>query len=363
MLITNLTIAGLLLSASTSRSPFLSVHPMKQPISNLFITKSSLINHFSTFLKIASEHSSTVIRGSNFKGFLSSVIDISKEAPEQVVKTASFDISGSSFIGNKTPFNGACILTSSESNIEGNISNTVFSSNQAGIGGAIYFYTVEGTLNITKCTFSYNKADIGSHAFISVPKYISTNNKYMFGTGKSGLLFLAKTQINYTFHNDNYYQNEGTVNFTGEADAQCVISYYNSNFMKFTENDPLNFTEKTFFYTEKAKKVEFTNCQFNDKFLESGKIDFTDNFAIKLNETGYNTTNPEKIRLIPTQSPTLDADWKSTPAIFSISCLAFFFVVSIIGIVIVSCSNKGYDPANNGDLLKQKEEEKLDVEP
>lgn len=362
MLITNLTVAHLLLSASTSQSPFIAVHSSRQELPRVTIADTRAYRQFASFLRISAARSLSAIRNSAFSGFLSSVVDLTREASQQMELTASFDISGSTFSDNKTPFNGACIVTSSESKIEGNITNTVFSHNTAGIGGAIYFSTVDGALNIKSCTFSYNTAEIASHAFISVPKFTSTENKYMFGTGKSGILLLAETQINYTFLGDNYYQNEGSINFTGEADVQCLISFHNTNFMKFEENDYLNFTEGTLLYSGKAKTIEFNNCQFNDKYIEYAKLDFTDNFATKLEEAGYATTNPEKIRLIPTQSPTVEANWKSTPAVFSVSCLAFFFVVSIIGIIIVSCTNKGYDPANNGDLLRQQEDEDLDVE-
>ncbi|KAH0786249.1 hypothetical protein GPJ56_009926 [Histomonas meleagridis] len=337
-MISNFTLTGLIVS-SLSNSPYMIMSSSSHNHPKLQVTNSIFRNHFSNFLHINSNLFSASIKKSQFTGFLSSCIEI--ERAGRIEADSSFEVRATSFLNNTTPFNGGCIKVSTDSTVDVNISNCEFSYNQAGVGGALYILSL-GSLNMDENMFRYNHADTASHAFISIPSFFSVNDTYEFSRGTdSSILFISNRDVTYviSFNDCDFYQNNATMDFANLE--QSDITFTSCNFMKYSDQNLTQYQNQYFFDNTSTKSAEFTRCQFNQYYVE-GPATITVGEIVSYLEGSAMTTDAEAIRLIPTQSATVEANWRSTPAIFSVCCMVFFFIVSIIGIIIVSCSNKNY---------------------
>ncbi|KAH0788609.1 hypothetical protein GPJ56_007291 [Histomonas meleagridis] len=334
----NFTLSGLLIS-SLSNSPFVSVSSSSYKQHKLQVIDSIFRNHFSNFLYISSNSFSSIVKKSQFTGFLSSCIEI--ENSERIESESSFSVIDTVFSDNKTPFNGGSIKVSVDSTVNVNITNCEFSNNQAGIGGGIYILSL-GSLNMTNNMFKYNSANTGSHAFISIPSCLSNNDIFEYSIGTdSSISFVSHRDVTYvvSINGMNYFQNNATINFMRMT--SCDISFTNCNFMKFSETNVTNYQSEYFFDNTTTASAEFANCQFNQYYISRTTTIIIGELTNYLTGSAM-LTNAEEIRLVPTESPTVPNDWTSGPAIFAVTCFVFFFVVSVIGIIIVSCTNKSY---------------------
>lgn len=343
----NFTILLLQLTSLSSKSPLFSPSATSMrsfsTFQNLYLSK-----HASTFLHINSNQVSSIISNSNFNFFLDSVIRIqlenftsyagfSKHTNDPLSPYESFQIQSTTFSNNSSPFNGGAILVhsflSSINSITGLLNNTVFKSNSAMMGGAIFFESTNFTA--LSCTFSKNSALIGCHAFLS-----SSSSTKVSDTSfqESPIITDCNSSIEvtgsstYEFERCHFFLNNAPFRTNG-----AVVTVSDSCFMFYEPDEYTNFNFSVLIDILNGGTFIFNEVIANNmEYAQSTTITSSGD----LEKNGNITTNNSECRVIPSPSASANYGIKSEPAIFSIVAIGFFFIVSIVGIFIVACQNK-----------------------
>ena len=344
----NFTILLLQLTSLSSKSPLFSPSATSMrsfsTFHNLYLSK-----HASTFLHINSNQVSSIISNSNFNFFLDSVIRIqlenftsytgfSKHTNDPLSPYESFQIQSTTFSNNTSPFNGGAILVhsflSAINSITGLLNNTVFTSNSAMMGGAIFFESTNFTA--ISCTFSKNSALIGCHAFLSSTSTIQVSDTTFQESpiikDCNSSIEVTGTASTYVFDNCHFFLNNAPFR-TNNVD----VTVSDSCFMFYEPDEYTNYNFSILIATLNTGSFIFNDVIANNrKYGPSTSIGGSEDLTTK----GDSATDNSGCRVIPSPSASANYGIKSEPAIFSIVAIAFFFIVSIVGIFIVACQNK-----------------------
>ena len=349
MLVSNLSLLFLSISVSKSNSPFLSFSDSSK-IRNFKISQIKFNHQFSTFFLSTANLQNIKIKKCEFNHFLNSIFHIESDPiaisgfshinDNPSSPSGSFICRNAHFYNNSTPYNGACISVTTNSLISCNISYSQFTGNRAGIGGSLYFVSSTGNATIVHCSFTQNNATVASHAFlmISFLEVNRTNFQQSFGTRSSLQLniLIGVTTASFQFNECSFFRNEGPIAFESiyhtVVFVRCCFMDYN-----LTEGYPYRFN---FFKT--SNTITFENCIINMRRLTASAIyiDALENYV------GDYDSNGDSCRLVPTPSQTNGDSWTSNSGIITIFTIVFFGVISIIGIIMVSCC-KCITPPNN----------------
>jgi hypothetical protein len=342
----NLTL--LFLSASlrhTTLSPFFtSIHA--STTSRLTFNRVSLSHYFSHFLFAPAHFSGLSVSSSSFSHFLSSVISITAIDVYGMTgsftprtPTESFNCTDTVFANNINTFNGGAIFISSDSPIDGILLHTRFSFNSAAIGGAIYFGVINGLLHIISSEFRNNAATAGSHLFVHSKSLISANSQFLWAGGlRSSIELTGNTSLSFSYC--QFFQDQRPIYLqplTNSAFTDCC-------FMRYL-NQP-NFPEVGFPF-DGPGPLSLTRVAINQKIL-SESFNNSEECQIAF-ESVEKTDGGNECRLEPTPSATYDGELGSEGALFVVVSVAFFFVVSILGVMIAMCCQRPDDRLESGD--------------
>lgn len=328
---------GMQLSPLISNSPRLS--QIGIDINNCFSQYS-----FSPFFSSSALLYRNYVYSSVFKNFLNSVFllesvdlpeiqGISQHHSNPVSPTTSFQCIRSSFSNNTTPYNGACITLTTNEELFCIITYTSFRNNEGGIGGAIYFSSTIGNATLNNCYFAFNKAQIASHAFFLVSTLIVNETQFQqsFGT-MSSLQLTAQFNVRnslFSFNRCNFFRNEGPISFelllTSITFSYCCFL----NYQLITDYPYIN----NFFQASSRIQLSLHHSTINTKSINADNIYITQIQSFLRDDD----PNGNACMLIPTPSQTNGEKWSSKTGILTIFTICFFCVISIIGILIVSC--------------------------
>ena len=193
---------------------------------------------------------------SNFFNFLNTPIILNSLIYEIISKngiefTNSFLIKDSVFINNTSNFNGGALLIQGN-NINGSISFSIFSKNNAKIGGALYFSSIFSFLNIFESKFNNNNANYGGHLFLSSNDFYCNTSIFEFSTTNE-FIYIFNTNIS-LFLFCNFYRNIGMI--FSEINSISSIQFQNSCF--------LHQNESNLFIN--SSSIYILNCCINSKF-------------------------------------------------------------------------------------------------
>ena len=338
----NSTLLALTLS-SLSKSPFLAttatVAGMRTSMSG--IRASAFASHF---ISAGYKFGNFAIYKSSFDRFLRSPILVrSVDLPAlsdsvAPVTTENFTAQGSTFTRNTTPDVGGAIHVEGTAALKGDIVGCTFKSNSASFGGAVFVSASACSIAINTSLFDSNDAVGGAHVLLSCNDFIFKDTNAMFGTGDT-FIELTKATTPKLFENCNFFRNSGTF-FVGEVTG---LNLRSCCFMNYSDDGALS-TAPMFSGTAQITLTQ-TSLNGETKASETGAAN-----AIK-----FTPKDPQgaanNCRLIPLPTPTMDVKF-STAAIFIIVSIAFFVLVSIIGIlIVVCCASKNKDE----ELLEDKE--------
>jgi hypothetical protein len=259
---------------------------------------------------------------------LSSIGGISDHDTNPVIPRDSFTCADNVFSSNRTPFNGAAISVSLSFAIAGEITNSKFEDNSGGIGGAVFFASPGGSLSISKSWFERNAAAAGSHIYLKCLSFVSYDTRWIVSTGvRSGIE--TSTLGTFTLNQANFFRNGHGIRFGSEKTNVLVE---NSCFLNY--DDVSGFPENLGLFEGQAI-VNFKNTWLNKRLLNGEKkADEVKDWLMEMNKT--ETAPAEECRLIPTPSMTTNAQL-NFDAWFSIISIGFFVIVSVLGIVMVTC--------------------------
>ncbi|OHT11027.1 hypothetical protein TRFO_19415 [Tritrichomonas foetus] len=351
MILNNATLLFLTVSGSLSSSPLLSTSSDFSR-SNLQISNFYIHKHFSSLVFSSFPVFSNSVIHSHFSNFLNSVFSLhsvdqqfingfSNSFSNPVIPKSSFLCKNSIFYNNSTPYNGGCISLTTNHQINCNISDCDFKNNTAGIGGALYFSSPAGNATLSRTTFQFNYAQIASHSFFLVAFLYADSSNFRQSIGnKSSLQLIIQFTITnalFVFYNCHFFRNEGPLSYESLYHPilfnRCCFLNYN-----LTEGYPYTFN---FFQT--SNLLSFDRCVINMQAINVFNI-YSGSLMIHLKEED---PRGNECRMIPTPTPTNGEQWSSETGIVTIVTIIFFAIVSIIGILIVSCCRCDQVPKKN----------------
>jgi hypothetical protein len=356
----NVTLASLISRSSIAGAPVFS-QPRLHHIPRLSITGFHVSRQFSSLLFSSGRFSSILISHSHFSHFLDSVVDLtslsvisgfSDHDTNPAAPHDSFTCTDAVFSSNKTPFNGAAISVSLGSPINGMITNTQLNKNEAGFGGAIFFATPLGNLTITKSWFERNAAGAGSHMYLKCCTFYSNDTRWIVSTGsRSGIQVVDL--VSFTLDHANFFRNGHGIIFTS---ASTTAYIRDSCFLNY--NDDANYSENMGIFQGPAV-VFFEGTYLNKRPLDGKNMTADEIPSYVWSETPVDTDAAEVCRLVPTPSMTMDVKL-NFDAWFSIISIGFFVIVSVLGIIIVTCCHStppGKEPLDHSDGVERELED------
>jgi hypothetical protein len=234
------------------------------------------------------------------------------------------------FASNQSPFNGAAISVSLGFAINGTITSTKLEDNHATFGGAIFYCCPLGSLTVVKSWFERNAADAGSHMYLRNITFYSNDTRWIVSTGtRSGIEAVSVT--NFTLEHANFFRNGHGINFISPVGdihikSSCFLNY----------DDTPGYPENMWVFRGEGN-ISFVDTWVNKRHLnesDRGGVDEVE--ELLSNKTSTETDAAEACRLIPTPSKTTDVRL-DFDAWFSIISIGFFVVVSVLGILMVTC--------------------------
>ena len=339
----NISLYHLILYNAMQSSPLIAKSPY---LTTESINFCNCISHysFSSFFSSSANFYRNKIHSSTFKHFLNSVFSIestdiqiiygiSQHYSDPIVPTSSFQCDNSIFSNNSTPYNGACISITTNIELFCIITATRFTNNIGGIGGAIFFSSTIGNASLINTHFGFNRAQIASHAFFLVSTLVVNGSQFQQGIGgMSSLQLTAQFNIRnslFVFHNCHFFRNEAPISFelvlTSITFSLCCFLNY-----QLVPNYPYI---NNFFQTSNRIVFSFDRCSVNTKLLSADNIYITQIESYLKDDA----PNGNACMIVPTPSQTNGEKWSSKTGVLTIFTIVFFCVISIIGILIVSC--------------------------
>jgi hypothetical protein len=201
--------------------------------------------------------------------------------------------------------------------------SVVFARNSGGIGGAIFFVSVNGKLSLDRCDFEGNAAACGAHFIVKTSLLIVADSAFTRSIGDRSHIEIA-SGTNVSFSNCNFFQNGGYIVLLNVMCALfsscCMMNYTNSDYFRFSDfpfaGDALLILEETYINQKLA----------NDRFPIAAWPDILDEEP----ESGG-----DQCRLEPTPSATVDVRFSSPSGIVALLAVIFPLVASVLGIVLV----------------------------
>jgi hypothetical protein len=140
----------------------------------------------------------------------------------------------------------------------------------------------------------------------------------------------------FSMSGDNFFKNAGPINFVSADESTTLIS--NCCFLRYTETGPGRVEYDNYMFAGKGS-VNFTKTYINLVFLDrvfsltdvSGEVSKPQSTSTTLSQRA------EECRLQPLQTLTPELKFGEA-AWFSIISIVFFVIVSVVGIVVVTCS-------------------------
>lgn len=328
----NATLVGLSLQM-LSHSPLLAKTSASDR-TRLTISKANLNYFTNSFVYFTALGGKLTTSSSSFSKFLKPVIHMTsieissrRNLTTSLLIESSFNCSGCVFDSNKVEASGAAILVDSHGSITSTIASCTFVANEAAFGGAIFFASPAGHLNIDHSSFTSNMAVSGSHMLLKCESLNAQSTSFSESEGVGSSIEL-NTFSDVTFKYCYFFRNGGPINIWANTvkpkfDNCCFMNYAND--AAFTPDDNM-FSDGDI--TFKGKNY------INQKSIEPNSYSVSDlNNYLKTRET--ESDHGDECRMVPTPSMTSSAGIDSGEAIFSIVAIVFFVVVSIVGIIVV----------------------------
>lgn len=361
----NLTLISLHIAYSTHSSPFFTLpYSYSSPKNLITFSNLNFNNHLSSLFRtqIKDQTNSKLdfaLYSCTMNGFLKQVVFIANYENITLVSTSnsyaksaasptiSFICKSCYFSNNKIPLemddnempastSGAAIYVSLPYDINGTITNSSFVSNEAPFGGAIYFGSSSGDLNITHCIFTGNSCfGQGAHLFIGSHDGLNLMNiNFILGSGNTSVYIIAKEgKENLQLNEIRFYQNTGPILVENAAD----VTFSACCFTKFSGsgNNLKYIPENLISDKETGSKFIINNCCVNYGIatgLTLNPSQIVDEFRkVQEKDEAYCAL----CRLVPTPSHTMSARVSlacAKEAIIAICCCVF---ISILGILVV----------------------------
>ena len=331
----NTTLLFLQLSSISSGSALFSPSSLSTPTYYSF-SHLKLSKHFSTFLSISGNNVNSAVHYSQFANFLDSVVSIStvelsgrrNQRDNAENPAESFNCTSCVYLNNTATFAGAAILVSAI-DLTGNIQSSEFRNNRALMGGAVFFSS--RSFNCNYSSFRQNFANIGSHIFVKADQlYMFSSSFQEANASQSCAEFVLSTAVNgFTMNSCNFFQNESPLHAVGVSvtlESCCVMLYDNTGYDNYIYNQSFSASDGgSFILQNSVVNIYSVSGTFNSANIN---IPTTGDTAVPM------------CRLIPSPSATSNEGWGSLSAILSLVAIAFFVLISIIGIFIVTCHKK-----------------------
>ena len=321
--------------SSLSRAPFVA-HGAMMEAAQLGLLRIRASRSLSHFLFVSGVCRSCFVSSSLFRAFLESPIVLSSfelngfSHQMSPVITSSFTCNNSVFRNNSTPDVGAAIRVETFEEIIGTINGSEFTGNSASFGGAIFF-SAQGKLVADSTEFSWNDAIAGGHLLIYLQSLRLLECKFSFGTGVSCIELNTFTEA--IFDGCSFFKNPGTILVCGMSGTPVVFN--DCCFMDY--NDTGNFPSKYDFFDPKMFMLFLGTNYVNLKPVTSGSYSVEQLLSTLMHVSADSNPDANRCRLVPTPSVTLVVSF-SLPAIALIATVAFFAVVSILGMIgVVFC--------------------------
>ena len=342
----NLTIYKLFASNLLQRTPYISLSQSYR-YSNFQISSSVFSHSIHTFL--FSLDPQITLNSSKFSFFLRSPIYVREAETYETVTHSSltmtsvednaitsisvkkhFRVVNSIFFNNSNTYIGGCIFyIGTNPDLTVTVDQCDFMYNNATFGGAVYFHA-QGTIDITDTAFIYNYAKKASHLYLSGPIISIKNSNLSKSLGKlSGIVQTVSGSVSpsITLEGSSLYKNSGQFQV---RDGPLTINSCSLFFPDDAKSDT------TFFILESTNEgsevsITITNSCLNLSYFES----------INTNPTppldGKEDSKCLLYQVIPTPSITLNPKMSDLNSIVSILTPFFCFLLSIFGIIFVSC--------------------------
>lgn len=332
MFLSNVTLLRLSVFSLT-HAPFLvgSAGNIRGKVNLLHIRGGQFFSHFAY---LTSGLRACLISGALFQNFLNSPIAVSsleligiQHSKSQVI-TSSFTCRNAVFSNNTTPDVGAAIRVETYNTIIGNISGCSFTGNSAAFGGAVFFSSHDGLLEVFDSSFAWNDAMGGAHLLLSLQRFDAFDCRFAFGSGLSCVEMNTFTDI--TFSACSFFRNPGKIFVCGSTGTpvtfnECCFMDYNdtddfpSNYGMFDDNLFMLFTGTNYINRKPVSPGSYSVPQLLSTITHVEE------------DTG---AAADRCRLVPTPSVTLVVRY-SAPAIALTVAMVFFAVVSIAGMLMV----------------------------
>jgi hypothetical protein len=317
----NFSISALQLTRVVSHSPFI-VKSAARGFRNVLFSSLKISKFANSFASLAMQNSRFQLSKSSFSDSLNSAIVLSSASysshAEFLRITSSFEITTSNFTGLRSTSSGAAVSVTGDS-IVGTISNTAFVNNSAYMGGALSFESALGNLSISNAFFYNNSAIYGAHGYFSCAQLISTYSNYDFGNGTSFIHIFGDVVA--LFASTIMYRNRGT--FSGTNNALSAVSFFEC----CIETADPNITKDSMF--SNVNTVNWMNTTFNNASADA------------------NGVSDLSFCLVYTPSPlptiTVHARIQDRDGIIIVSSVAFFLILTIIGVIIGAKKEKQKD--------------------
>jgi hypothetical protein len=338
-----------LLTATSRRSNgaplFMSVHRLMPSHRNF--GRLSMAYHTSPFLFSAGRPSFS-ITNSKFTHFLRSAILIStydlpglSRATDPLTPEESFNCTQTIFEANSSPYNGAAISVSSSSAITAIFTSVNFIGNSGGIGGAIFFSSLNGWISLDRCHFQANAAACGSHFLVKTLHLTVSDSVFTRSIGDRSAIETA-ADTNVSFSNCNFFQDIGFIRLLNPSSAvfrDCCL-------MNYTDSGDFHYSDFPF---NGDALLTLENTYINAKFA-AGKLPLNEWPAVLDDEV---ESGGEQCRLEPTPSATVEARFSSGSGIVAVVALVFPLVASVLGVVLVLCRQRrpvDFDDATHSEF-------------
>jgi hypothetical protein len=337
----NATLAGLASCAGLAALP--AGAPLLQP-QRLSIARFALSRHLSP-LYFSTGFASLAITRSRFSFFLGSVValrsaaiaGISGQDASPVVQEENFTCDDAAFTSNRTPFNGAAISVAVGHAISARIRNSQFHDNDGGVGGAVYFASEGGALSVLSSDFARNSATAGAHAFLRCAAFHGFGSRWsVSGGGRSSIE--VSDVASFSLDSNYFFRNAQPLLFLAAGNA---VRIENACFLNY--DDAPDYPETFAFFAGNAQ-LSIAATWINKRWVEAweGPASEGSHFAALPTQAA----SGEECRMIPTPSATVDVQLNAD-AWFSIISIGFFVVVSVVGIIMVTC----FQSAPPGEMI------------
>lgn len=337
----NITLFALTALRSHSLTPFATI-PISSHFRAFLATDLRMSHQFCPFLFTNRPNPSVTVARSEFGHFLRSCIVIenidipgaSGQSTSGATVSENFNCINNIFRANKAQLFGGAICVTSITSVTGNIQKTTFQSNEATMGGAVYFCANTGKLTVESSRFESNRAISGAHMFLSKAGTMSfTDTDFLFAQGRSSIQF-ALSQMSPSLTNCRFFHDNASLLFMAKSKptfTRCCFTNYGDG-PSFT---PIN---DRFFDTSYGAEstYTFTDCCVNFKTFTETSV-ANDQLTAKLAQLTGSDSSCDYCRLVPLPTATVNASWQMLAAKEAIIAICAFAVVSIIGIIFVAC--------------------------